>query len=354
MLKTLSSVELERRSAPSEARENGNPANPWHAKLAPYRHATAWKSIWQLINTLIPLVVSFAAVTYFVQGGSLWAIPFMLLSAGLLVRVFVLQHDCGHRSFFNSVVWCDRVGSVLGIFTATPYHTWRRLHAVHHATSGDLDRRGKGGEIFLLTVEEYKKLSFWGKVGYRLYRNPVVLFIVGPFYQFVIKQRLTVGLPKTWKRERLSVHFTNFGILALWACLSLAVGWQTAAISYLCVVTLAATAGVWLFYVQHQYEDGYFERKAEWDYVDAALKGSSHFRLPKPLQWMTANIGIHHVHHLDSRIPNYRLQQVIDEQPGLAAEYEMSLTDGIKSMSYKLWDEKRHRLIPWSELRESK
>lgn len=323
--------------------------NPWHARLAPYRAPSAAKSIWQLTSTLVLLALSWGAVFALVSIGSWWALLPIPLAAGLLVRTFVLQHDCGHRSFFRSTAANDRIGVWLGLITLTPYHTWRRLHAVHHATSGDLDRRGKGGEILLLTVDEYRARGFWGRLAYRLYRNPFVLFGIGPFYQFAIKQRFAYDLPKTWKRERRSVWFTNIGAAVLLTLGILAFGWQTFVLAYVPVLALGSAIGVWMFYVQHQYEEGYFHHRKEWDYVDAAIKGSSHFRLPKVLQWMTANIGIHHVHHLDSRIPNYLLQTALDQQPELQAAEQMTLADAFRVTRLKIWDEKSERLLTWGE-----
>jgi len=335
-------------SAPSLAVESTS-NNPWRARLAPYRSADPVKSIWQLVNTLTLLFVTWGTAFYLVHNRSFWAVLPIIGASGMLVRLFVLQHDCGHRSFFKSVKANDRVGAWLGILTLTPYHSWRRLHAVHHATSGDLDRRGRGGEILLLTVDEYRSRSIWGRLGYRLYRNTLVLFVLGPFYQFVIKQRFANDLPKTWERERRSVYLTNVGWFGMLGLLTWALGWQTVLLTYLPVATLASAAGVWLFYVQHQYEEAYFHHRDKWDYVDAALRGSSHFRLPKVLQWMTASIGIHHVHHLDSRIPNYRLQRCVDEQPGLAAAEQMTFWDGMRVMNLKIWDEKSGRLLSWRE-----
>lgn len=334
-----------------KVKRDKEPLNPWHAALAKYRHPSVARSLWQLANTLVLLVLAWGFTFERVIAGSWLAIFPMFLAAGLLVRLFVLQHDCGHRSFMPTAKACDRIGVWLGILTLTPYHTWRRLHALHHATSGDLDRRGKGGEILLLTVQEYRALPWHRRLGYRLYRNPIVLLVIGPLYQFLIKQRFAFDLPKEWKRERWSVYFTNIGLFSIYGALIWAFGWQVFLLGYLPVAALASTAGVWLFYVQHQYEEGYFEHHETWSYTEAALEGSSFFRMPKVLQWMTANIGIHHIHHLDCKIPNYYLQQCMDEQPGLAARHTVTLGDACRLINHKIWDEKTSRLLTWREYR---
>lgn len=336
-------------SASAKKAREKEPLNPWHAALAKYRTPSVARSLWQLTNTLVLLGLSWGFTFERISAGSWMAVFPGLLAAGLVVRLFVLQHDCGHRSFMPTAKGCDRIGVWLGILTLTPYHTWRRLHALHHATSGDLDRRGKGGEILLLTVAEYQALPWFKKLGYRLYRNPFVLLVLGPTYQFLIKQRFAFDLPKEWKRERRSVYFTNIGMATAAGLLIWAFGWQTFLLGYLPVVAVASTVGVWLFYVQHQYEEGYFEHHESWDYTRAALEGSSYFRMPKVLQWMTANIGIHHIHHLDCKIPNYYLQQCMNEQPGLAARHTVTVADALRLINHKIWDEKSARLLTWRE-----
>jgi omega-6 fatty acid desaturase (delta-12 desaturase) len=229
--------------------------------------------------------------------------------------------------------------------TYTPYHCWRKKHAAHHATSGDLDRRGRGGEIHVLTVQEYRESGWWKRFGYRLYRNPLVLFVVAPFYYFLIEQRFTKGLPRTWKKERASVHYTNLGVLVITALLIWLVGWKVFLLVQLPILILGSSAGVWLFYVQHQYEDTYWRHHPDWSYVDAAMYGSSYYRLPKILQWFTANIGLHHIHHLDSRIPNYRLQNCLEENPELNCAPTLSLWESLSCAGFKLWDEQQGQMV---------
>jgi omega-6 fatty acid desaturase (delta-12 desaturase) len=267
------------------------------------------------------------------------------LTAAFMVRLFILQHDCGHRSFFRSRRANDLVGSLLSVVTFTPYHTWRREHAVHHASSGDLDRRGRGGEIGTMTVREYQQASRLKRFGYRLYRNPLVLFLLAPWFHFLVRQRFTGGLPRTWKKERINVHLTNLAIICLGALMVWLVGWRSLLLIQAPVTVFASSLGVWLFYVQHQYEEAYWQPHDQWDYVAAALVGSSHFRMPRVLHWFTANIGLHHLHHLDSRIPNYLLHKCLAEHPELKAERSLSLWDAVCCMSFKLWDEQQGRMV---------
>jgi omega-6 fatty acid desaturase (delta-12 desaturase) len=246
------------------------------------------------------------------------------------------------------------VGSLLGILTLTPYHCWRRKHAIHHANSGDLDRRGRGqGEIRVMTVEEYQAADWKTRLKYRLYRNPFVLFCIGPAYEFVVSQRFPSIVPKNWTRERRSIHLTNLAALASLVLFCWLLGTKKFLMIQVPIMVIASQVGVWLFYVQHQYEEAFYERGEDWDYVQAALAGSSHYRLPKLLQWFTASIGLHHIHHLDSRIPNYRLQQCYDEQPRLRAGKELTMWESLRCVSYKLWDEDRAKMVGFREARRN-
>jgi omega-6 fatty acid desaturase (delta-12 desaturase) len=317
--------------------------------VAPYRRAQVSKSVWQLTSTLVLFAGGWLLMLWSLQWNFTGAYFLTLLAAVptalLLVRLFIIQHDCGHRSFFSSRRANDAVGVLLGMLTYTPYHCWRKQHATHHATSGDLDRRGRGGEIRVLTVREYREAGLWQRIGYRLYRNPLVLFVIAPLYYFVMEQRFTFGLPKTWKKERASVHYTNLGVLAITALLIWLVGWQAFLLVQLPIMLIGSSAGVWLFYVQHQYEETYWRHHSDWSYVDAALYGSSYYRLPKVLQWFTANIGLHHIHHLDSRIPNYRLQNCLDEVPELNCARTITLWESFSCAMYKLWDEEQCQMV---------
>ena len=313
--------------------------------LSRYRHPSLAVSLWQLGSTLVGFIACWIAMWYALQFSYWITLLISPLTAAFMVRLFIIQHDCGHRSFFRSRTTNDRFGVWLGILTMTPYHCWRKEHASHHATSGDLSRRHRGGEIHTLTVREYQSLSRWQRLKYRLYRNPLILFVIGPAIHFAIRQRLTFDLPKTWKKERASVHLTNLGLLLTIAAVIWLVGWRAFLMVELPVLVLASSMGVWLFYVQHQYEDTYWRWRPEWDYTDAALQGSSYYRLPRVLQWFTANIGLHHIHHLDSKIPNYRLQQCVNERPDLKAGTTITLVESLPCMGYKLWDEEASRMV---------
>ncbi len=329
---------------PKAARQLGE----YEAVLSAYRDPSAFRAVWQLATTLL-VYGGLWALAYFSLWISYWATGALVLVAALfLVRIFVLQHDCGHRSLFKSKRANDTVGFFLGILTLTPYQCWRRSHAVHHANSGDLDRRGRTGEIYVMTVNEYRNASWWQRLAYRIYRNPIALFCIGPFFYFAIRQRFAFDLPKAWKKERRSVYWTNLGLLVASAFLCWLIGPWHFLIIHALISAVSATIGVWLFYVQHQYERAYWKEGDEWNYVEAAITGSSHYRLPKILRWLTASIGVHHIHHLDSRIPNYRLQTCHDENPELRCVNEVSLLQSFSCIFLKLWDEEQGKMVGFS------
>ncbi|MBI4915931.1 MAG: fatty acid desaturase [Acidobacteria bacterium] len=265
-----------------------------------------------------------------------------VLAAGFLVRIFIIFHDCGHGSFFRARWANDVVGYVTGILTLTPYHDWRHEHALHHATAGDLDRRGRG-DVWTLTVREYREASRWKRFGYRLYRNPLVLFGVGPLFVFLFRQR--VPRPGSGLRERLSVHLTNLALALILLLAAVTVGLKAVLLVHLPIMAVAGAAGVWLFYVQHQYENVYWERGGQRDYVAAALQGSSLYQLPRVLQWFTGNIGFHHIHHLSPRIPNYRLERCHKEQPVFQQVNRITLLSSLRSLGLRLYDEQARRLV---------
>jgi omega-6 fatty acid desaturase (delta-12 desaturase) len=270
-----------------------------------------------------------------------------VIAGGLLLRIFIIFHDCGHGSFFRSRRANTIVGVLAGILLYTPYFQWRHQHAVHHATNGDLDRRG-AGDIHTLTVREYLALSGWGRLKYRLFRNPFVLLGIGPLYSFLITQRFVV--PGAARRERLSVYGTNVALVLVISAMSMLIGFREFILVQLPIVVVAATAGVWLFYVQHQFEDAYWAEHEEWDYAAAAMEGSSYLKLPKVLQWFTGNIGLHHIHHLSARIPNYALQRCMDENPQLQAAHVLTISSGMKTLALSLWDEETRQLISFRQL----
>jgi omega-6 fatty acid desaturase (delta-12 desaturase) len=279
----------------------------------------------------------------------LLAIP----TAGFLIRLFIIQHDCGHGSFFLSQAANNTLGSILGVVTLTPYAYWQRTHAIHHATAGDLERRGYG-DVYTLTVKEYLRLPPHKRIAYRCYRSPLILLGLGPAFQFFLKHRFPLDPPRSWKREWASVHQTNLAILTILLVMWQTVGWERFLLVQLPVFLLAGAIGVWLFYVQHQFEDTYWQNRSSWDYYTAGLEGSSYYALPKILQWFTGNIGLHHIHHMSSLIPNYRLQECLDENPEFRQVKQLTLGESLKCFSLALWDEEQRKLIRFRDLRLSR
>jgi omega-6 fatty acid desaturase (delta-12 desaturase) len=325
-------------------------ARQWTQTLAGYREPSTFRSLFELALT----GGAFAAcwfVTWAVLGLSYWlsllaAVP----AAGFLVRLFMIQHDCGHGAFFRRRVVNDWVGRVIGALTLTPYDIWRRRHAIHHSSSGDLERRGVG-DIRTLTVQEYLELSKWQRLAYRLYRNPLIMFGLGPAYLFIVQQRLPIGLMGEGLRPWVSAMATNTAIAAVVATMIWFVGVGPFLLVHLPITLLAASIGVWLFYVQHQFEETFWAKSPAWTLHEAALHGSSHYDLPHPLRWFTANIGIHHVHHLCSRIPYYRLPHVLRDYPELGSIGRLTLGESLGCVRLVLWDESHRRLISFRELR---
>jgi acyl-lipid omega-6 desaturase (Delta-12 desaturase) len=320
----------------------------WKQAVAAYQNPDVRRSVWQLANSLAPFLALWY-VAYRLLAVSYWlTLATDVLAAGFLIRVFIIFHDCGHGSFFRSKAANDTIGFVTGVITLTPYYEWRHEHALHHATAGDLDRRGRG-DVWTMTVSEYQAASFWQRVGYRLYRNPLVMFGVGPLYVFLLKQRLPRSGSGT--RERMSVHLTNLAITAALAALILAIGLKAVLLVHLPLLAIAGAAGVWLFYVQHQFESVYWEHGDQRDYVDVALKGSSLYSLPRVLQWFSGNIGFHHIHHLSPRIPNYRLEKCYREQPLFQKVDRITLLGSLRTLRLRLYDEHARRLVGFGALR---
>ncbi|MBI3882610.1 MAG: fatty acid desaturase [Verrucomicrobia bacterium] len=320
----------------------------WKEIVARYQKPSVSRGVWQLLNTLVP----YAALWYLMHlllPVSVWlVVPLMILAAGFMVRLFIIHHDCGHGSFFKSRLANDILGFVTGVLTFTPYHHWRWEHALHHSTSGDLDRRGTG-DVWTLTVQEYLEASRWKRFAYRLARNPVVLFVIAPLVLFAIRQRFPT--PGANFRERLSVHLTNLAIVLVAAGLCSVFSVQAYLLIQFTVMGIAGSVGIWLFYVQHQFEGVYWERGADWDYTTAALKGSSFYKLPKILQWFSGNIGFHHIHHLSPRIPNYHLEKCHKSEPLFQTVKEITLFSSFKSFTFRLWDEQRRKLVGYGHLR---
>lgn len=314
-------------------------------------HATpnVWRSIGELAVTAIPLALMLSVMWIAVQAGY-WFVAILLTlpAAALLVRLFMIQHDCSHGSFFRARTANDWVGRVIGVFTMTPYGYWRRAHSLHHARNGHLGQRGMG-DVCTLTTAEYHRLTPLRRALYRLYRHPIVMFGIGPAFLFVIQFRLPVGLMGQGWRPWMSTILTNLVIAAIVGTVIWLGGIGTFALVYLPVIVLAATAGVWLFYVQHQFEGTHWAADDEWDFHSAALRGSSHYDLPPVLAWISGNIGIHHVHHLASRIPFYRLPRVLRDRPELRDVSRLTLRQSFKTVRLKLWDEDSQRLVGFRE-----
>ena len=320
----------------------------WKAIVARFQRPSRARASWQLINTLVPYALLWVAMAYALTVSYWLVVPLAILAAGFLARIFIIFHDCGHGSFFKSRAANRIVGFITGVLTLTPFHHWRWQHALHHRNSGDLNRRG-AGDIWMLTVQEYLESSRWRRVAYRLARNPLVLFVIAPFYVFVIHQRFPVASAPP--RERRSVHWMNLAILVTAAALSAIMGFKAYLLIQLGVSTLAGIAGLWLFYVQHQFEGAYWERGEGWDYTAAALKGSSFYKLPKILQWFSGNIGFHHIHHLSARIPNYNLERCHNADGLFAQVKPVTLLSSLKSLAYRLWDESQGKLVSFRAVR---
>jgi omega-6 fatty acid desaturase (delta-12 desaturase) len=313
--------------------------------LAAYQSPDPRRSLWELWITVLPLGILWILAANGVADGHWWALLLALPAGALLVRLFLIQHDCGHRSWFRSAAANDWTGRAIGVLTMTPYDYWRRTHAIHHATSGDLDRRSLGG-VETLTVEEYRALPPLRRAAYRFYRNPLVILGLGPAYLFALQHRIPIGLMKDAAAWR-SVTGNSLGLAVLIGCEIALTGSPAALLAHLAIVIVGATVGVWLFYVQHQFEGASWRRHADWTALDAALEGSSHLVLPAPLRWLTANIGAHHIHHAASRIPFYRFPDVLRDHPGLTGK-RVDLAGGWRALRLALWDERKGRLVGFS------
>ncbi len=337
------------RSAPATSRVLDIPRSDWRAIIARYQGPDVRRSLWQLAST-ITLLCATLWVMHRLLSVAPWATFLLAVPAGgLLIRTFIIMHDCAHGSFLPSPTLNDAVGFVTGLLTMTPFQQWRRDHALHHASSGDLDRRGHG-DIDTLTVREYLALSRWGRFKYRLVRHPALLLAFGPIYLATV-HRFRGKSVATKAKQTFSIWMTNLAIAALVTTFILTAGLKSVLLVYLPSYYIAAVSGVWLFYVQHQFEEAYWAEHEEWDYATAAITGSTYLRLPKVLQWFTGNIGLHHVHHLGPKIPNYKLQRAHDENPLFEAAPVVGIREGIKALRLSLWDEQRRRLIAFSELR---
>jgi len=337
--------------------KDSNPVTPkpradnaaWKEIVLKYQKSSTWRALWQIINTIIPYGVIWYLM-YLCKPISWWlVVPLAILAGGFAVRIFIIFHDCGHGSFFKSRGANDAVGFLTGVLTFTAYYHWRWEHSIHHSSAGDLDKRGTG-DVWTMTVQEYLESSRWKKFAYRLARNPFILFIVAPLFLFALRQRFPSA--KASRRERHSVYAMNAAILAMAVCLSMVFGVWSYLLIQLIVLMVAGGTGVWMFYVQHQFEDVYWERGEDWSYVSAALEGSSFYKLPRILQWFSGNIGFHHIHHLSPRIPNYNLEKCHQADPLFQQVKPITLFGSFKSATYRLWDEENKRLVGYRHLRQ--
>ena len=321
----------------------------WRESLAPYAEPRIGRSVLDLVTSVVPYLGLTAAAYAVLQLSDLLALLFAVPAAGFLLRTFIVFHDCTHGSFFANRTANKWVGVACGLVVFTPFHSWRHEHAVHHATAGDLDHRGMG-DVDTLTVAEYRELTRPGRLGYRLMRNPFVMLVLGPLWAMMLEPRLVPG----WARQRFwrKILATDLALVALIGALCAFFGWSEVLLVQLPAAMLAGAAGVWLFYVQHQFEGVYWQRHDSWSYPESALRGSSYLKLPKVLQFFTGNIGLHHVHHLSPRIPNYNLQRAHDENPVFHDVPTLNLWDAVGTLRLKLYDEQRGQLVGFSAARE--
>jgi omega-6 fatty acid desaturase (delta-12 desaturase) len=320
----------------------------WREVVKKYNRADPLRSSWQLLNSLVPYILLWYLMYLSLEISYFITLGLSVLAAGFLVRIFIIFHDCGHGSFFKSRRANRIIGTILGSLVFTPYDRWHQTHAIHHATVGNLDSRGDG-DVWTLTVDEYKQLPKSKKLVYRIYRNPFVLFGIGPVLLFTVAFRFT--RKKMNKKERRSIYLANLMMAVYVSGLVLLLGWKAFLMIQLPVIYLATTGGVWLFYVQHQYEGVIWARKDEWDYRKMALEGSSYLKFPKILQWFSGNIGFHHIHHLSPMIPNYNLERCHRENAMFNSIKPVTFIPSIKTLKLRLWDEKRRQLISFKKLR---
>lgn len=324
-------------------------ARDWVKILAAYREPNQLRSGFELAISLVPFVALWA-LAWWSLGVSYWlTLAISVVNALFLLRLFTIQHDCGHGSFFKNRQLSDWIGRMIGVLTLTPYDVWRRTHSVHHSTSGNLGKRGMG-DIHTMTVAEYQGHSPFDRLMYRLYRHPISLFVFGPGYLFFLQNRIPYGLTNN-ARYWLSAMGTNIAIIAALVVIWWFGGLMPVLLIFLPSTLVAATAGMWLFYVQHQFENTRWVPDEEWQLHDAALRGSSYYVLPSVLQWFSANIGIHHVHHLYSRIPFYRLTEVLRDHAELAKSNRMTIRESLGNARLHLWDEKTKRLLSFAQVR---
>lgn len=318
----------------------------WTRIVSQYDSPEVTKSIWQLVNTFIPYLVLWYLMYRSLEVGYWLTFVVAIPTTLFLIRVFILQHDCGHNSFFRSRKANTWVGMTCSIFTFVPFHYWRRTHAIHHAGSGDLEHRSIGD---IMTVSEYATKTRWEQLKYRISRNPIVMFMIIPTIVFVVGYRFDFLGRKEWKRERKGLLWTNLGLLMMAVAMSWLIGFQAYVTIQLTIIFLGAGIGTWFFFVQHNYEDAYWANGNDWDFTTAALEGSSYYKLPRILQWFTGNIGFHHIHHLSPKIPNYNLEKAHNENEIFQTPVTLTLRTGFETTNLSLWDENSGKMISFRQ-----
>ncbi len=329
-------------------RSKNSATSSWMEIVSRYNFSDPVRSWWQVINSVGPYLLLWIAMVWSLKISYFLTLFLSVFAAGFLIRIFIIFHDCGHGSFFRSKMLSRIVGIITGLLTFTPYHKWTREHKEHHATVGNLDKRGVG-DVITLTIEEFLKLPPWKRFSYRFYRHPLFLFGIAPFLLFVVQNRV----PKKYMsfKEHVYHQLNNLALIVAIALIIWAIGWKAYLLIQLPVLYIASVHGVWLFYVQHQYENVVWTRGQEWNYKNIALQGSSYFKLPKVLQWFTGNIGFHHIHHLSPRIPNYKLPLCFKENTIFQDVKPVTFFSSLRSLKLRLWDEKRRKLVGFRDLR---
>ena len=320
----------------------------WQGIVSKYAYPETWRSLWQVFNSVFPFFVMWYLMYRSLEIGYWLTLILAVFAGGFMTRMFIIFHDCCHGSFLRTMKANDRLGLVLGVLVLTPFYQWKHSHAIHHATAADLDRRGIG-DVYTMTIEEYLAAPWYRKIGYRIMRSPIILFTVGSFLVFTVTHRFWEK--EAGKRERNSVIWTNIAIAAVVGWLILEIGWVAFLLVEVPILLITCGAGVWLFYVQHNFDPTYWERHAEWEFFNAGMDGSSFYKLPKILQWFTGNIGFHHIHHLSPRIPNYKLEECHNENPVFQIE-PLTFRKSLKSLFFRLWDEKEKSLVGWGALKK--
>jgi omega-6 fatty acid desaturase (delta-12 desaturase) len=332
-----------------EAGNRNSKDRSWEKVVMMYNHPDLLRSIWQICNSVLPFIFIWYLMYRSLDYSYLITLGLSLLASGFLIRIFIIFHDCGHRSFFSSPAANNITGIITGMLTFTPYLLWHRQHKIHHTTSGNLDKRG-AGDIWTMTVEEYLESSSWKKFLYRAFRNPFIMLTVGPVYVILIQNRFSRKYMTT--KEKWNLYFTNISIVMFAVVLSLMIGVKSFLLVQLPILFIAHSIGIWLFYIQHQFDDVEWDRQSSWDYKVSALNSSSFLKLPALFRWFTGNIGFHHVHHLSSRIPNYFLRKCHYENEIFAGVKPLSLSSTIRAFSLRLWDENSRKMISFRKLRQ--